>query len=124
MRYRLAGTRGGHRPGIGEEAVPAETDKRLLLLDEADNVLVARSRIAAGEDIAVEGNTVRLAAPLAIGHKIARRPIGAGEKIVKYGAPIGSATAAIAPGAHVHVHNVKSDYTPTYHLVGAEAEGR
>jgi len=103
--------------------VPAMTDNRLLLLSEADNVLVARARIGAGEAVAVEGGTVQLAAPLAIGHKIARRAIGAGEKIVKYGAPIGSATEAIAAGAHVHVHNVKSDYTPTYHLVGAEAEG-
>ncbi|MFZ4533236.1 MAG: SAF domain-containing protein, partial [Alsobacter sp.] len=34
----------------------------------------------------------------------------------KYGAPIGVATAAIAPGAHVHVHNVVSAYTPTYTL--------
>lgn len=103
--------------------MPAWTDNRLLLLSEADNVLVARARIGAGEAIAVEGGTIQLEAPLSIGHKIARRPIGAGEKIVKYGAPIGSATEAIAPGAHVHVHNVKSDYTPTYHLVGAEAEG-
>ena len=55
-------------------------------------------------------------ADLPLGHKIARRAIAAGEKIVKYGAPIGSATVAIPAGAHVHVHNVKSDYTPTYHL--------
>ena len=103
--------------------MPAMNDNRLLLLSEADNVLVARARIAAGEAIAVEGGTIQLEAALSIGHKIARRPIAAGEKIVKYGAPIGSATEAIAPGAHVHVHNVRSDYTPTYHLVGAEAEG-
>ncbi len=36
--------------------------------------------------------------------------------ILKYGAPIGVATQAIAAGAHVHVHNMRSDYTPTYHL--------
>ena len=38
---------------------------------------------------------------------------------MKYGAPIGSATAAIAAGEHVHVHNMKSDYTPTYQLDAA-----
>jgi hypothetical protein len=58
---------------------------------------------------------------IALAHKVARRAIAAGEKIVKYGAPIGSATEAIAAGAHVHVHNVKSDYTPTYHLDGEKA---
>ncbi len=42
------------------------------------------------------------------GHKCARRAIGAGELILKYGQPIGRATAAIPAGAHVHVHNVES----------------
>ena len=48
-------------------------------------------------------------------------PIAAGEKVLKYGAPIGTATAAIAAGEHVHVHNIESDYTPTYHLDAARA---
>ena len=53
---------------------------------------------------------------IALAHKIARRAITAGEKILRYGAPIGVATEAIAPAAHVHVHNMRSDYTPTHHL--------
>ena len=97
------------------------TDARLLLLDGRDNVLVARARIRAGETIAVAGVSVTPPADLPLGHKLARRPIAAGEKVVKYGAPIGSATAAIATGAHVHVHNLQSDYTPTYHLEAARA---
>jgi altronate dehydratase small subunit len=92
------------------------TDRRLLLLDEADNVVVAIARLRAGETILVEGDGVVMAADLPIGHKLARRAIKAGEKIVKYGAPIGSAVVSIKAGAHVHVHNVRSDYTPTYHL--------
>lgn len=102
--------------------MPGSIDPRLLLLHDSDNVLVARSRIAEGETLAVGGTVVRLAAPLSIGHKIARRDIGEGEKILKYGAPIGSATAAIARGATVHVHNVKSDYTPTHHLLDEQAK--
>jgi hypothetical protein len=96
----------------------AGTDPRLLLLDARDNVLVARARIRAGEVIGVSGIFVTLPHELPLGHKLARRPIAAGEKVVKYGAPIGSATAAIDPGEHAHVHNIKSDYTPTYHLEG------
>ena len=42
------------------------------------------------------------------------RPIAAGEKVFKYGAPIGSATQPIAPGDYVHTRNLKSDYLPTY----------
>jgi len=93
-----------------------ETDRRLLLLDGSDNVLVATSRVRRGDIIKIEGASVAMPTDLPIGHKIARRMIMAGEKIIKYGAPIGSATAAIDIGSHVHVHNVRSDYTPTYHL--------
>lgn len=92
------------------------TDARLLLLAAADNVLVVRSRIRAGESIVVEDALIPVPHDLPLGHKVARRAIAAGEKILKYGAPIGSATVDIARGEHVHVHNVKSDYTPTYHL--------
>ncbi len=93
-----------------------ESDRRLLLLDPEDNVLVATARLRAGEAFLVEGTWVSLPNDLPLGHKIARVPIRALGKILKYGAPIGSATEDIARGAHVHVHNVKSDYTATYHL--------
>ena len=98
----------------------AGTDPRLLLLDDRDNVLVVKARIRAHEAVAVEGGIVTVPQDLPLGHKLARRAIAAGEKIVKYGAPIGSATVLIAIGAHAHVHNIKSDYTPTYSLVGEE----
>ncbi len=101
-----------------------ETDGGLLLLDARDNVLVAIRRRVAGEMLLIEGSAVRLGCDLPLGHKLARRAIRPGEKIVKCGAPIGSATAAIAPGEHVHVHNVRSDYTPTYHLEDAPGARR
>jgi hypothetical protein len=94
-------------------------DPRLLLLSPHDNVLVARQRIAAGDAVLIAGRLIPLAADLPIGHKLARRGIAEGEKILKYGAPIGVATQDITAGSSVHVHNVRSDYTPTYHLIGA-----
>ena len=39
-----------------------------------------------------------------------------GEKILKYGAVIGSLTQPVAAGDHIHTHNLDSDYTPTYTL--------
>jgi hypothetical protein len=92
-------------------------DPRLLLLSSNDNVFVARQDIAAG-DVRIEGEVVRLARGIARGHKLARLPIAAGEKVRKYGVAIGSASRNITLGEHVHVHNLKSDYTAT-HLVGA-----
>lgn len=90
------------------------TDPRLLLLSPQDNILVAREPIPAGEAVVVGDHLVALAARLDRGHKIARQAIGSGEKILKYGAPIGSATQAIAIGESVHIHNIKSDYTATH----------
>ena len=43
------------------------------------------------------------------GHKYAARDIKCGENIIKYGNPIGHATADIKKGEHVHTHNVKTN---------------
>ena len=56
------------------------TDRRLLLLDEADNVVVAVARLRVGETILVEGDGVVMAADLPIGHKLARRAISSRRK--------------------------------------------
>ena len=42
-----------------------------------------------------------------IGHKVALVPMRKGEPVIKFGAVIGHATADIAPGAHVHLHNLQ-----------------
>lgn len=42
------------------------------------------------------------------GHKIALKDIKAGEKVIKYGFPIGVASSDIKKGDWVHVHNVKT----------------
>ncbi len=97
-------------------------DQRLLLLDARDNVLIVRARIAAGDALSIEGQTLTAARDCPLAHKLARREIRSGETILKYGAPIGVATADIEAGAHVHVHNMRSAYTPTYTL-DAEKEG-
>jgi hypothetical protein len=91
-------------------------DPRLILLDDRDNVLVVRRRLAAGDRLSIDGAEVVAAQAVPLAHKVARRAIAPGEVILKYGAPIGRATASIGPGEHVHVHNVVSDYTPTYTL--------
>jgi len=43
------------------------------------------------------------------GHKTAICDIAAGELVIKYGYPIGSATQNIAQGEHVHSHNLKTN---------------
>jgi altronate dehydratase small subunit len=101
-----------------DKANSAISDSRLLRLAVEDNIVVAKTTIPAGETICIEGLAVALAGPLPTGHKIAAALIAAGEKVVKYGAPIGSAIRDIRPGEYVHTHNVKSDYLPTFTIDG------
>lgn len=102
----------------------SDTDPRLMLLAPGDSVYVLRDQIAAGETIAVAGHQVQITRDLGLGQKIARVALAPGDKVLKYGAPIGSATVAIAPGDHVHTHNLKSDYTATHTLEAARAQIR
>ena len=59
-----------------------------------------------------DGGTLRVACEVPVGHKVCVRQIAEGAKVIKYGAPIGSATRRIEPGEHVHLHNLESDYMP------------
>ncbi len=88
----------------------------LLRIAEEDNVYVLLRSLNAGARLQLGEQTITCETSLEMGHKIAARNIAAGEKIVKYGAPIGSATRDIRAGEHVHLHNIKSDYIPTYVL--------
>jgi len=91
-------------------------DARLLLLHPHDNVLILICNLDAGESYTVGRSSFLNAQPLSLGHKIARADIPTGGKILKYGAPIGSASQPIAIGDHVHLHNLQSDYLPTFTL--------
>lgn len=93
-----------------------ESDPRLLLLHPGDDVMVLRAAVDAGERLVVAGTAVVPAERLGIGQKIACRAVRRGDPVIKYGAPIGRATTDIALGDHVHLHNLASDYTPTYAL--------
>jgi len=99
---------------------PGQDDARLLLLSERDNVLVARQQIEAGEQMLVGGRAYVLTRPVLLGHKVARYAISEGAKVIKYGVAIGSAFRPILPGEHVHLHNLKSDYTKTHVIKGSE----
>jgi len=79
-----------------------------LRIHPADNVAVAVRTLPAGSEAAVGGQRVVLVEEVFAGHKFALHALARGEPLVKYGFPIGAATAAIAPGAWVHSHNLKT----------------
>ena len=85
-----------------------------LLLHPDDNVLVCRQHAFKGQAIVIDGETVELADEVEVGHKIARHDLLAGEKVVKYGAPIGSMKIDAPRGSHIHMHNMQSDYIKSH----------
>jgi (2R)-sulfolactate sulfo-lyase subunit alpha len=96
----------------------------LMQLSPSDNVGVLTRHVTAGESLQIAGHRMVAPCDLALGHKVALRSIAGGEPVVKYGAPIGSATANITAGEHVHLHNMRSNYLPTFTLKTGEAGGR
>lgn len=77
---------------------------KFLQIHPSDNVAVALHPLLTGQT--VKSAVVRSDIPA--GHKVALCAIAAGQPVIKYGYPIGIATCAIAPGSHVHVHNMAS----------------
>jgi altronate hydrolase len=87
------------REGTTEMTAPAAT----LRLHRDDNVVIAIARLDKGAPCEPGGAAALAAIPA--GHKIASTPIAQGTPIRKFGQIIGFASAAIAAGEHVHVHN-------------------
>jgi hypothetical protein len=85
-----------------------------ILLSPLDNIVVLAKSVPEGGELEFDGQRFQMEKALGPGHKLARQTILEGEKIIKYGAPIGSATRVIPAGSHVHLHNMKSDYLPTF----------
>ncbi|KAA6335053.1 Altronate dehydratase [termite gut metagenome] len=85
--------------------------KEYIQLHSKDNVVVALKDLKAGETIDFNGLKILLINDISFGHKAAVRNIPAGDKVLKYGLPIGSATRHILAGEHVHIQNLQTDYT-------------
>ena len=93
-----------------------------IRLHPADDVLIARSQLVGGtqaEGIAIKGL-------IPAGHKVATRAIAVGEPVRRYNQIIGFASKAIAPGEHIHTHNLwmgeaKGDFARDY-AIGADVK--
>ena len=76
----------------------------VIRIHPADDVVIARRQLLGGTRIDGEGITVSGLVPP--GHKIAVRAIGEGAPVRRYNQIIGFASKPIAPGEHVHTHNL------------------
>lgn len=83
--------------------------------DEGDSVgVVVVEGVEAGAELTGwimdqnEDIAFRAASDIPIGHKLAIKPMKAGDTVIKYGVDIGRVVADIAVGEHAHVHNIKT----------------
>ena len=84
--------------------------KNSIRLHSDDNIVIALKDFKKGSCFEFNSEKIVLQQSISFGHKIAVVPISKHSKILKYGLSIGSATEEILPGAHVHSHNLKTDY--------------
>jgi D-threo-aldose 1-dehydrogenase len=96
---------------------------KAILLHPDDNVLVCVAPVSAGERLSLDSGEIVARGDVAVGHKLARHALNPGDKVLKYGAPIGSMTAAAQPGEWIHMHNLKSDYIATHTRHSVIVEG-
>ena len=86
--------------------------EKAVVLNRKDNVATALAELKEGDElklsIAEEEVQVTLRTAIPFGHKFSLRKIQKGKPVIKYGETIGIAADTIAPGDHVHVHNVIS----------------
>ena len=73
-------------------------------LHPADDVVIARQQLVGGTKLLDENVTVAGLVPP--GHKVATRAIDVGAPVRRYNQIIGFASRPIAPGDHVHLHNL------------------
>jgi len=85
----------------------SELKRTAIRIHPEDNVICLLRAHDAGERPAVEDvETPALTASVPTGDKVALATIEPGGLVLKYGHPIGRAKQAIAPGDHVHLHNL------------------
>jgi len=92
-------------PLVVQSIVSYEYGRLFGIRVKNQNTLVVNLPTALTRDTEI---TLTIADTIPRGHKVALRAIRAGERVIKYGSPIGLASSDIAPGAHVHIHNVAS----------------
>lgn len=91
----------------------------VIRIHPADDVVIARTQLVGGTRLESEGGVV-VSGLIPPGHKVAVRAIRAGQPVRRYNQIIGTAKADIAPGQHVHVHNLEFTDFARDHAVGAD----
>jgi altronate hydrolase len=91
-----------------------------IRLHPADDVVIARSQLVGGTTLIDESVVVSGLVPP--GHKVATRAVRAGAPVRRYNQIIGFASRDIAPGEHVHLHNLAMGAFDRDYAFGVDAK--
>ncbi len=102
----------------------------VIRIHKDDNVAVAAEVVKKGDKFTVDSQEYEAVTDIPAGHKVALCDIGEKEPVIKYGYPIGTASAKVAKGEWVHTHNIKTGlkdsvpycYEPAWREAKAEGE--
>ena len=82
--------------------------KAALVISDRDNVATALETLEPGRLVSIGEIQLVVRERIPHGHKVALTSVAIGQPVIKYGSPIGLASADIQAGEHVHTHNVAS----------------
>ena len=91
-----------------------------LRLNPNDDVVIAARPLQAG--MRVEAESVTCIDAIPPGHKLAVRAVKKGQPVKRYNQIIGFATQDIAPGQHVHTHNLAFEMFERDYSVGVDVK--
>ena len=78
-----------------------------IVIHARDTVATVTERVPAGTTVPLtNGAEVEAVTDIPARHKVALVTHQVGERVIKYGAEIGEVVNPIAPGEHVHSHNL------------------
>lgn len=81
--------------------------KKILLINEADNLMVALKDLKKGESVTWGHDTYIVTSDVPAKHKFVMQDINVGDVLYLYGLPVAKATVAIAKGGRITTENVK-----------------
>ncbi len=99
---------------------------KAILINARDNTATLLGEAQAGESVSIVRESGEVAQEItarqdiSVGHKIALCEIREGERVFKYGEPIGITTQTIQKGEHVHIQNVISAVFPGHAILSKQ----
>jgi altronate hydrolase len=94
--------------------------RKVLKVNEDDNVLVALTDLSKGETIAYNGDNYSLQDDIKAKHKFFTKDMQPGDKVIMYGVLVGTAQQFIPKGGWMNTGNVKHAAAP--YLMGIIAK--